>query len=73
MSGLFSSDVSSPPRPKPPAPMPDEESPLVKEAGRNQALAMFGTSGRRSTILSSPFPTGPGANQDTFNRSKLGA
>jgi hypothetical protein len=74
MGGLFSTSVPAPPRPKPPAPMPDEESPAVIEAGRRQAAAMFGSSGRRSTILTQQ--RGPGANAntfDTFNRTKLGA
>jgi hypothetical protein len=74
MGGLFSSDVPPVPKPKPPAPMPDEESPLVKEAGRRQALAMFGSSGRRSTILSST-PRGPSANNvnfDSYDRRNLG-
>jgi hypothetical protein len=74
MGGLFSTDVPKPPKPKPPAPMPDEESPMVLEAGRQEALARFGTSGRRSTILSQQ--SGPGANAntfDTYSRGKLGA
>ena len=73
MGSLFSSDVKSPPKPNPPAPMPDEESPLVKEAGRNQAIAMIGSSGRRSTILSRPFQSGPSTNFDTFDRARLGS
>lgn len=75
MGGLFGSSVPTPPKPKPPAPMPDEESPMVKEAGRNQAIAALATSGRRSTILSKPFESGPGANNntfDTYGRAKLG-
>lgn len=72
MGGLFDSDVPPPPKPKPPAPMPDEDSPAVREAGRRQAVSMLGTSGRRSTILSRPFGTGPSANYDTYNRDKLG-
>lgn len=73
MGGLFSSDVPPVPKPKPPAPMPDEESPLVREAARNQQIKMLGSSGRRSTILSRPFASGPTANFDTYDRGKLGA
>ena len=72
MGGLFSTDTPKPPKPNPPAPMPDEESPLVKEAGRRQALAALGSSGRRSTILSRPFASGPTANFDTYDRKNLG-
>jgi hypothetical protein len=53
--------------------MPDEESPMVREAARRQALAMLNTSGRRSTILSRPFGAGPSANFDSYDRRNLGA
>ena len=73
MGSLFDTSVPPPPKPLPPAPMPDEESPQVREAARRQALNMMGTSGRRSTILSRPFGSGPTANFDSYDRRNLGA
>ena len=73
MGSLFDTSVPPAPKPKPPAPMPDEESPMVREAARRQSLAMLNTSGRRSTILSRPFGSGPTANFDSYDRRNLGA
>jgi hypothetical protein len=73
MGSLFDTSVPPPPKPLPPAPMPDEESPQVREAARRQAVGMLNTSGRRSTILSRPFGSGPTANFDSYDRRNLGA
>jgi hypothetical protein len=75
MSGLFGGGVSAPPKPKPPAPMPDEQSPQVIEAKRMEAIGAFNRSGRESTRLSGPTSSrGVGGQPtfDSFNRPKLG-
>lgn len=64
MSSLFGGGaVAAPPPPQPPAPMPDSESPLVKEAQRRKVADILGRGGRSSTIL-----TG----DSDFSRSSLG-
>ena len=51
MSGLFGGGPSTP-EIKPPAPMPDSESPAILEAGRRRRGEMTRIGGRASTILS---------------------
>lgn len=52
MSGLFGRSSPSPPAPKPVVPMPDEESPEVKEAERRRRALIGARGGRDSTRLS---------------------
>ena len=55
MGGLFSKPSIPAPPPIPPTPtMPDQSSPAVLEAQRQQATADQARSGRRSTILTKP-------------------
>jgi hypothetical protein len=42
------------PTPKPPAPMPDQDSALVREARRKAQMDVMGRAGRQSTILTAP-------------------
>jgi hypothetical protein len=48
------------PAPKPPAPMPDTDSPAVLEARRKAMLDITGRAGRQSTILTAPKDRGGG-------------
>jgi hypothetical protein len=71
MGGLFSKPKI--PEPQPPAPMPDENSPGVLEARRQQLNAIMSRSGRRSTILSdSTREKSPGNSFDSYDRENLG-
>ena len=57
MSGMFSSPqptVVQAPTPKPPAPMPDQDSAAVREARRRSQMDIMGRAGRQSTILTAP-------------------
>ena len=57
MSGIFSSPqttVQQAPTPKPPAPMPDQDSAQVREARRRAQVDIMGRAGRQSTILTAP-------------------
>jgi hypothetical protein len=67
MSSMFSPKTPPPgeaPRPKPPAPMPDESSPAVLEARRRSLLQAAGRAGRTSTILT--------GNRDNYSGTTLG-
>jgi hypothetical protein len=57
MSGLFSQPTvvqQAAPTPKPPATMPDTNSPAVLEARRKAQTDIIGRAGRQSTILTTP-------------------
>lgn len=69
MSSIFGGQKA--PLPKPPAPMPDEQSPAVLEAKRREAERIMSRGGRRSTILSAPEDRGGGF--DAFNKRELGS
>lgn len=70
MSGIFGSDSSAPvaPTPKPPATMPDTNSPAVLEARRKAQLDIMGRAGRQSTILTAPQDRG-----GAYSSTALGA
>jgi hypothetical protein len=71
MGGLFSKPKI--PDPQPPAPMPDEQSPGVLEARRNQLNSIMSRSGRRSTILSGDTQAKtPAMGFDSYDRKNLG-
>jgi hypothetical protein len=52
--GMFASDPIPTPAVKPPAPMPDPNSPGALEAKRKTELDIMGRAGRSSTILTAP-------------------
>ena len=55
MSNPFATrDPPPPPAPKPPAEMPDPNSPAILEAKRKAAADIMGRAGRSSTILTAP-------------------
>ena len=57
MAGLFMPKMPQAPKipePTPPAPMPDQQSPAVLEARRQQQMGAMQRAGRSSTILTSP-------------------
>lgn len=66
MAALFSKPKM--PEIKPPAPMPDEQDPAVRAAGRRRVGQMMQRGGRRSTILSEGF----GPRGDQFDRERMG-
>lgn len=65
MGSLFGSKT---PNPKPPAEMPDDQSPAVLEAKRKAAMDAAARAGRASTIL-----TSGGDNGATYSGKTLGA
>lgn len=72
MSGLFGSSpqpIPASPTPKPPAEMPDSQSPAVLEARRKAQQDILSRAGRSSTILTAPEQRGGG---DTYSSTKLG-
>lgn len=76
MSGLFSQPkVPDAPAIIPPAPMPDAQSPAVKEAGRREAELAMGRAGRASTILTDEQDTTAGndRNTDSYGGKTLGS
>lgn len=72
MGGIGGGSVPPAPKPKPPALMPDPESPEVKEAKRLALLNALKHQGRESTILTQPSARPSGAGYDSFNRTTLG-
>jgi hypothetical protein len=71
MGGLFSKPKI--PEPQPPAPMPDENSPQVKQAEQARLSAILARQGRRSTILSDATrEKSPGNSFDSYDRKNLG-
>lgn len=69
MSGLFGGGA---PSPKPPAPMPDDQSPAVVQARKTEQERILSRAGRQSTILTRPENRGGGNNFDTFAGKQLG-
>jgi len=65
--GSLFSDPPKPPKPPVPAPMPDDQSPMVKEAERAKRSEWMARGGRQSTILSQD----EGSNMP-YSRGKLG-
>ena len=72
MSGLFGGGDSSPPPPvpKPVAPMPDDQSPMVQEAQRRRVAAIMARGGRQSTILTDG--DNLNAPDSTYSKTTLG-
>lgn len=68
MSGLFGS--ADPPAPKPPAPMPDDQSPAVLDAKRSATERILSRAGRSATILTKP--ENRGGSMDTYASKTLG-
>lgn len=54
MTALFGGSKPTQTAPKPPAPMPDDQSPAVLAAKRKKLAEMASSSGRASTILTAP-------------------
>ena len=74
MGGLFSKPSMPPiPEPKPPAPMPDSESPAVLEAKRKAQMDIMSRAGRSSTILTAPEGRGGGNGGESYSSTRLGA
>ena len=72
MGGLMGGGSAPPaPKPKPPALMPDPQSPEVLEAKRLAAINALKRQGRESTILTSP-SSRPSGGYDAYNRATLG-
>lgn len=75
MSGLFSRPMPAPtplpppPEVKPPAPIPDQNSPAAMEANRREQQKIMGRAGRSSTILTAP---GQRGGAPDYTASKLG-
>ena len=70
MGGMFNpkpTPLPPPPEVKPPAPMPDINSPQVRERKRQTAADIMGRAGRQSTIL-----TAPSDRADSYAAPKLG-
>lgn len=71
MGGMFSpkqTPLPPPPEPKPVAPMPDANSPQVRERRRAAQADIMGRAGRSSTILTAPADRGG----DSYASPKLG-
>lgn len=74
MTGLFGGGGDQPQAtPKPPAPMPDDQSAGVLEAKRNAAQKILSRAGRQSTILTSPDNRGGAPNFDSYGSKTLGS
>lgn len=71
MAGLFGGDTPQA-TPKPPAPMPDDQSAGVIEARRNEQARILSRAGRQSTILTKP-ENRPGKDFDTYGSRTLGS
>lgn len=76
MSGLFGGGAKAPDPPQiiPPAPMPDKDSPAIREAQRRAAEEAMGRAGRASTILTddSAATAGNSGNSDSYGGKTLG-
>ncbi len=72
MSGLFGGGQSTP-APKPPAPMPDDQSPAVLEAKRRAQEQVVSRAGRQSTILTNPQNRSVASGSDAYSSRTLGA
>lgn len=72
MSGLFGGGDQPQATPKPPAPMPDDQSAGVREAKRAAQEKILSRAGRQSTILTKPENRG-GASFDSYGSKTLGA
>ncbi len=71
MGGLLAPKLPPPPpapEPKPVAPMPDLNSPAIRERKRATQADIMGRAGRQSTILTAPSDRG----SDTYANPKLG-
>ena len=59
--------------PKPPALMPDQNSPAVLEARRKAMSDMMARAGRQSTILTAPGQRGGNSGGDSYSSNTLGS
>lgn len=69
MAGMFGGGDA--PKPKPAAPMPDDQSPSVLEASRRERERILSRGGRASTILTSGDKAAPGG--DSYAGTTLGS